>query len=76
MHYHVRNHESTEEVPHHIKWSSKDCSDVMVGCDGNCHHSEEREVQQGEIHEVAVVHKLQQGPLKRGHEVEDRTVNN
>ena len=48
----MRNHESTEEVPHHIKWSNKDCSDVVVECDSNGHHSEEGEVQQGEIHEV------------------------
>ena len=71
----MRNHESTEEVPHHIKWSYKDRSDVMVECDSDGHHSEEGEVQQGEIHKVQVPTKLQIAPLERGHDVEYRAVN-
>ena len=44
IHYLVRNHEATEEVPEHIERSSDNGSHIMVGCDSSSHHSKEGEV--------------------------------
>lgn len=44
IHYLVRNHEATEEVPEHIERSSDNGSHIMVGCDSSSHHPKEGEV--------------------------------
>lgn len=49
--YHVRKHEAAEEVPHHVERGCNDGSHVVVGRDGDGHHSEEGEVEQREVHE-------------------------
>lgn len=63
--YHlVRNHETAEKVPKHIKRSSNDGSDIVVWCESCGHHSIESEVEHCKIHEEYVPNELQSCPLK------------
>jgi hypothetical protein len=58
------DHESTEEIPQRVEWSSNNRRDRMIWSDRRRHHAIESEVQQSEVHEEQVPQELGCCPLK------------
>lgn len=69
------DHESTEEVPEHVKRSSNNGSDIVIRCHSSCHHSIKGEVKHCEVHKVHVPYEFPRGPFKCSQRVEYGTVN-
>lgn len=59
----MRYHESTEEIPEHVKRGRNNSSHIMVGCDGSCHHAIEGEIQHSKVHKKYVPHEFGNRPL-------------
>ena len=62
--YLSRDHESAEEIPQRVEWSSNNRRNQMVWSDRRRHHAVEGEVQQREVHEEQVPQELSCCPLK------------
>ena len=66
----MRDHETAEKVPKHIKWCSNDGSNLMIWCDSRGHHSIECKIQHCEVHEEYVPNELYSSPFKGSHGIE------
>lgn len=71
----MRYHESAEEIPKHVERGRDNCSHIVVGSDGGCHHPVKGEIQHSEVHKKCVPHKFRGSPLKGSHGVEYGAVN-
>ena len=72
--YLSRDHESAEEIPQRVEWSSNNRRNQMVWSDRRRHHAVEGEVEEGEVGNEEEPEEFGSCPLEAHHGVYDEGV--
>lgn len=74
--YRSRDKEASKDIPYCIECSWYYGSNVTIWCHGNCHHTIESEVHEGEEHEENIPEELLNCPVKANKAVDNETIHN